>query len=72
MGEGTGAGALRWLILSFSLLSFFIIHKTIITGCGHPRLAGLLTVIMLPVCVRGCCAPVPERDGAIGRSNDCT
>jgi stage V sporulation protein B len=47
----TGAAALRWLILSFSLLSFFIIHKTIITGCGYPRLAGFLTLLMLPVCV---------------------
>gem|GEM_PF-1619659 len=45
------APALRWLMVSFGLLSAFIIHKTIITGCGFPRLAGILTVMLLPLYV---------------------
>ncbi len=43
-----GAAALRWLILSFGMLSFFIIHKTILTGAGYPTVAGILTVCLLP------------------------
>jgi O-antigen/teichoic acid export membrane protein len=47
----SGADALRWLLIAFSLLSFFIIHKTIITGCGDAKTPGWLTVVLLPVCV---------------------
>jgi O-antigen/teichoic acid export membrane protein len=43
-----GAAALRWLILSFGMLSFFIIHKTILTGAGFPMVSGVLTVCLLP------------------------
>lgn len=45
------ASALRWLMLSFSLLSFFLIHRAIIAGCGFPKTAGALTLTLLPICV---------------------
>ncbi len=44
-------GSLVWLTLSYGLLAAFIIHKTIITGCGHPRTAGLMTLLLLPLFV---------------------
>ncbi len=46
-----GAPALRWLMISFGLLSILIIHKTIITGCGFPRLSSILTMALLPLYV---------------------
>lgn len=46
-----GAFPLRWLMLSFSLMAIFIIHKTIITGCGFPKISSILTVSLLPICV---------------------
>ena len=47
----SGAAPLRFLIIGFSLLAFFIVHKTIITGCGFPKVSSALTLILLPVCV---------------------
>ncbi|TKJ41564.1 hypothetical protein CEE37_03085 [candidate division LCP-89 bacterium B3_LCP] len=43
-----GAAILRWLIISFSLLAIFIIHKTVITGCGYPKISSFLTISLLP------------------------
>lgn len=43
------APTLSWLTLSYGLLAAFIIHKTIITGCGRPRAAGLMTLVLLPL-----------------------
>jgi O-antigen/teichoic acid export membrane protein len=45
------ATTLRWLMPAFGLMSIFIIHKTIITGCGFPRIDALLTLAILPLCV---------------------
>lgn len=46
-----GAPALRWLICSFSILGLFIVHKTIITGCGSPIISSVLTLLLLPLCL---------------------
>jgi O-antigen/teichoic acid export membrane protein len=43
--------ALGWLLISFALLSFFIVHKTILTGCGYPKISALLTLSLLPLSV---------------------
>lgn len=45
------ASALRWLMFSFSFLAMFIVHKTILTGCGFPRISSLLTLVLLPLCI---------------------
>ena len=46
-----GAPALRWLIFSSSILAILVIHQTIITGCGFPKISSLLTLSLLPICV---------------------
>jgi len=46
-----GAPSLQWLMLSFSLMALFIIHKTVITGCGFPKVASVITLGLLPICV---------------------
>lgn len=45
------APALRWLVLAFCMLAMFIIHRSIIVGCGFPMLISAITLILLPVCV---------------------
>lgn len=45
------APALRWLMLGFCMLAFFIIHKTIITGCGFPRISSIITLMLVPICI---------------------
>ncbi|MCX6639782.1 MAG: flippase [bacterium] len=45
------ATSLSWLMLSFSFMSIFVIHRTFITGSGHPKVSSLLTVALLPICV---------------------
>ncbi len=47
----SGAESLQWLIVGFSFLAFFIIHKTIITGCGFPKVSSAITLTLVPVCV---------------------
>jgi O-antigen/teichoic acid export membrane protein len=44
-----GSTVLAWLMASFSFLAVLIIHKTIITGCGFPRISSLLTLGLLPL-----------------------
>jgi O-antigen/teichoic acid export membrane protein len=46
-----GAPVLAWLTLSFSFLALFIVHKSIITGCGFPTIVSLLTSALLPLCI---------------------
>jgi stage V sporulation protein B len=45
------AEPLSLLMISFSLMSIFIIHRTFITGSGHPKTSSLLTLALLPVCI---------------------
>jgi stage V sporulation protein B len=45
------AVTLRWLMPAFGLMSVFIIHKTIITGCGYPKIDAALTLAILPLCI---------------------
>lgn len=40
---------LRWLTVSFGLFSVFVLHQTILTGCGSPRIPAIMTVILLPI-----------------------
>ncbi len=46
-----GAAALRWLMLAFCMLAIFMIHKTIITGCGFPKISSALTLLLLPLSI---------------------
>lgn len=46
-----GAPALRWLMLAFCMLAVFVVHKTIITGCGFPRISSVITLMLLPICI---------------------
>ncbi|MBU1881785.1 oligosaccharide flippase family protein, partial [bacterium] len=43
--------ALSWLAIGFSFLAVFIIHKTIITACGFPKISSVMTVGLLPLSV---------------------
>lgn len=45
------APLLSWLVTAFSFLAIFIIHKSIITACGFPKISSVLTLALLPVCV---------------------
>ena len=54
-----GASALRWLIVSFSILSIYTVQKTIITGCGFPKIASGLTLSLLPLSVILLCFLIP-------------
>jgi O-antigen/teichoic acid export membrane protein len=43
------APVLCWLMLAFCMLAIFIIHKSIITGCGFPWISSAITLMLLPV-----------------------
>lgn len=45
------APALRWLMLAFCMLAVFVVHRSIITGCGFPRIASAITLVLLPICI---------------------
>lgn len=45
------APILQWLIVSFSALAGFIVHKTVITGCGFPTISSSLPLLILPLCI---------------------
>jgi O-antigen/teichoic acid export membrane protein len=45
------APALVWLVLAFCMLAMFIVHRSIIIGCGFPMTASVMTLILLPVCI---------------------
>ncbi len=47
----SAAPALRWLILGFCMLAVFLIHKTIITGCGFPNISSIITLMLLPISI---------------------
>lgn len=59
------APALPWLMLAFCMLAVFIIHKTIITGCGFPRISSAITLVLLPICVTSLVILIPAY-GLIG------
>ena len=44
-----GAPVLRLLIFSSSMLAFFIIYRSIIIGCGFPKVSSAITLMLLPV-----------------------
>ncbi len=50
-GYAEAAAAFRWLVPAFSLLAIFIIHKSIITASGFPKVSSTLTLILLPICI---------------------
>jgi O-antigen/teichoic acid export membrane protein len=50
-GYTEAAQALQWLVPAFSLLAVFIIHKSIITASGFPKVSSTLTLTLLPLCI---------------------
>lgn len=45
------APALCWLILAFCMLAIFLVHESIITGCGFPKISSAITLVLLPVSI---------------------
>lgn len=45
------APALSCLVVALCMLAIFIVHRSIIIGCGFPLISSVITLMLLPVCI---------------------